>query len=418
MTGTLPTGIREESLCFLTFYDTEVYIDGKMIYRYSMEEDVHVIGGTVKNTYHFVRLDPSCSGRTVSILHYQGTSANCRATTVYLGTVSDLYRVMFRKEGTTFIMDLLILCLFLVIFLFGLAVQYRTKRSAGIVTISIAVAMSAGWIVTDSYFYPFIFGHNHIDGLMSYCLCMLLPCPYVLYVSSLQRGRYRKVYTIMHVITLATFTVCMLLHFTGLVRLYQMITLIDSLLVAVIVVAVVILAREFRDGNIRAYRYTAIGIIGFMICGFGEILIILAPNLENNGTMLLLGLLWMLGFAVAQQIEDTRLLDLERQKALELSRAKSDFLASMSHEIRTPINSILGMNEMILREGRGPEIREYAGTIQRSGRMLLSLINDVLDYSRIEAGKLEIVEEDYRLSNLITDISAIAKERAEQKGLE
>ena len=418
MSGTLPQGIRDESLCFLTFYDTEVYIDGQLIYRYNMEEDVHVIGGPVKNTYHFVRLDSSCSGRRLTIMHYQGTSADCRAATVYLGTVSDLYRVMFRKEGATFIMGLLILCLSLIILIFGLAVQYRTKQSADIVTIAVAVAMSAGWIVTDSYFYPFIFGHNHIDGLMSYCLCMLLPCPYILYVSSLQKGRYRKIYMILHVITLASFAVCMTLHFSGLVKLYQMIGYIDGLLVASIVVAVVILAREFRDGNIRAYRYTAIGIIGFMICGFGEILMILIPGLENNGAMLLVGLLWMLGFAVAQQIEDSRLLVLERQKALELSRAKSDFLASISHEIRTPINSILGMNEMILRENRDPEIRGYAGTIQRSGKMLLSLINDVLDYSRIEAGKMEIVEEDYRLSDLIADVALIAKERAEQKGLE
>lgn len=418
MTGTLPQGIRDESLCFLTFYDTEVYIDGQLIYRYNMEEDVDVIGGPVKNTYHFVRLDSSCSGRKLTIMHYQGTSADCRATTVYLGTVSDLYRVMFRKEGATFIMGLLILCLSLIILIFGLAVQYRTKQSADIVTIAVAVAMSAGWIVTDSYFYPFIFGHNHIDGLMSYCLCMLLPCPYILYVSSLQKGRYSKVYTALHVITLASFAVCMTLHFSGLVKLYQMIGYIDGLLVASIVVAVMILAREFRDGNIRAYRYTAVGIIGFMICGFGEILMILIPGLENTGAMLLVGLLWMLGFAVAQQIEDSRLLVLERQKALELSRAKSDFLASMSHEIRTPINSILGMNEMILRESKDPEIRGYAGTIQRSGRMLLSLINDVLDYSRIEAGRLEIVEDDYRLSDLIADIALIAKERAEQKGLE
>ena len=418
MRCTLPQGIRDESLCFLSFYDTEVYTDEKTLYRYSIDEDVHVIGGPVKNIYHFVQLDPSCSGKQVTIRHYRGSSVNCRAATVYLGTVSDLYRVMFRKEGAPFIAGLLILCLSLIILIFGLAVQYRTKQSAGIVTISIAVAMSAGWIVTDSYFYPFIFGHNHIDGLMSYFLCMLLPCPYILYVSSLQKGRYRKIYMLMHVITLVTFAICMTLHLSGLVRLYQMINLIDALLVAAIIMAVVILVREFRDGNIRAYRYTAVGIIGFMICGFAEILVILAPNLENNGTMLLAGLLWMLGFAVAQQIEDSRLLDLERQKALELSRAKSDFLASMSHEIRTPINSILGMNEMILRESKDPEIRGYAGTIQRSGKMLLSLINDVLDYSRIEAGKLEIVEEDYRLSDLIADVAVIAKERAEQKGLE
>ena len=73
--------------------------------------------------------------------------------------------------------NLWVMGLALIILIFGLAVQFRTKTTAGIVTISIAVAMTALWIVTDSYFYPFIFGFNHIDGLMSYLVCMLLPCP-------------------------------------------------------------------------------------------------------------------------------------------------------------------------------------------------------------------------------------------------
>ena len=418
MAGSLPEGIRDENMCFLSFYDTEVYIDGKMVYRYSMKEDVHVIGGAVKTIYHFVPLDSSCSGKTASIRQYKGTAVNCRAGTVYLGTISDLYRVMFRKYGATFIMGLMIFCLSLIILAFGLALQYRTKQSAGIVWISVAAAMTAGWIVTDSYFYPFIFGHYHIDGLMSYLLCMLMPCPYILYVSAVQKGRHRNVYTVMMVIALINFAVCTLLHFTGLRKLYDTLIAIDILLVAAIVEGCMILIREYREGYIRAYRYTAVGLAGFMICGFGEILVILAPDLVNSGGLILVGLLWMLGFAVAQQMEDSRVSELERQKAIELSQTKSSFLASMSHEIRTPINSIMGMNEMILRENKDPQIRNYAGTIQRSGRMLLSLINDVLDYSRIEAGKLEIVEDDYRLSELIADITSIAQERAEQKGLD
>lgn len=418
MTRTLPDGIRDENLCFLSFYDTEVAIGGKTVYRYSMQDDVHVIGGAVKPIYHFIQLDPSCSGEQASIRQYRGQAASCRAATVYLGTISDLYRVMFRKYGTTFIMGLLLLSLALIILIFGLAVQFRTKTTAGIVTISIAVAMTALWIVTDSYFYPFIFGFNHIDGLMSYLVCMLLPCPYLFYLSFLQKGRHRKVYMIMQVITLVNFTVCTLLHFTGAVKLYDTLIMIDVMLVAAISEIAVILIREYREGYIRAYRYTAIGIFGFMICGFGEILFVLAPDLVNSGRLILVGLMWLLGFAVAQQMEESRVMELERQQALELSKTKSAFLASMSHEIRTPINSILGMNEMILRENKDPEINSYANTIQRSGRMLLSLINDVLDYSRIEAGKLEIVEGNYRLSELIMDISAITRERAEQKGLE
>lgn len=74
------------------------------------------------------------------------------------------------------------------------------------------------------------------------------------------------------------------------------------------------------------------------------------------------------------------------KKAEEANLAKGAFLASISHEIRTPINAVLGMNEMILRESEEPQIRVYAGNIKKAGNSLLSLINNVLDYSRMEHG--------------------------------
>lgn len=102
----------------------------------------------------------------------------------------------------------------------------------------------------------------------------------------------------------------------------------------------------------------------------------------------------------------------------EIGDAKSSFLANMSHEIRTPINAVLGMNEMILRESKEDSIREYAYTIESSGNMLLSIINDILDYSKLENGKLSIVETDYCLSSLLNDVLAINRIRAEKKQLE
>ena len=99
------------------------------------------------------------------------------------------------------------------------------------------------------------------------------------------------------------------------------------------------------------------------------------------------------------------------------NEAKSSFLNSMSHEIRTPMNSILGMNEMILREEDRPEIREYASVIQRSGRALLGIINDVLDFSKLQDSKMEIMSVRYDLSSLINDLVNIAAEQAKKKSL-
>lgn len=107
----------------------------------------------------------------------------------------------------------------------------------------------------------------------------------------------------------------------------------------------------------------------------------------------------------------------EKQKAIAASESKDLFLASMSHEIRTPINTVLGMNEMILRENKDETIQEYAYNIKSASQMLLGLINDVLDFSKIEAGKLQIVESDYQVMTMLKEAVLAVKARAEEKGL-
>ena len=98
-------------------------------------------------------------------------------------------------------------------------------------------------------------------------------------------------------------------------------------------------------------------------------------------------------------------------------KAKSQFLAQMSHEIRTPINAVLGMNEMILRECDNGNILGYAENIRNAGRTLLSLINSILDFSKLEDDKMEIVPVNYDTASLINDLVNMVQERAKKKGL-
>ncbi|MCR4656738.1 MAG: response regulator [Lachnospiraceae bacterium] len=108
----------------------------------------------------------------------------------------------------------------------------------------------------------------------------------------------------------------------------------------------------------------------------------------------------------------------EANKRLEqLSEAKSMFLANMSHEIRTPINSITGMNEMVLRESNDGNIKGYAENIDHACATLLSLVNDILDFSKIEAGLMEIIPEEYELFSLLNDCYTLLQMRAKDKGL-
>ena len=105
------------------------------------------------------------------------------------------------------------------------------------------------------------------------------------------------------------------------------------------------------------------------------------------------------------------------EAAIQAEKAKSRFLSNMSHEIRTPINAILGMNEMILRECKDSQLLTYSGNIQSSGRTLLTLINDILDMSKIESGKLEIIPTEYKTADLFLDLWNIIYLRAKNKDL-
>lgn len=107
----------------------------------------------------------------------------------------------------------------------------------------------------------------------------------------------------------------------------------------------------------------------------------------------------------------------ETETAKAASEAKGLFLANMSHEIRTPINAVLGMDTMILRETKEPHIKEYALNIQNASRTLLSLINDILDISKIESGKMEIVPVEYDFASLVHDVVNMIRVKADAKKL-
>jgi signal transduction histidine kinase/DNA-binding NarL/FixJ family response regulator len=126
--------------------------------------------------------------------------------------------------------------------------------------------------------------------------------------------------------------------------------------------------------------------------------------------------LWMLENIDKEKKERDKLIDMS-ERALAANEAKSTFLSNMSHEIRTPINTVLGMDEMILRESSEPAIRGYASDIYTAGNTLLSLINDILDSSKIESGKMEIVPVDYELATLIRDLINMISQRARDKDL-
>lgn len=155
-------------------------------------------------------------------------------------------------------------------------------------------------------------------------------------------------------------------------------------------------AIEWEDGTKRCISVNAVAFLG----EGGEMRVVTSFN------------------DITEELATTSRLEHARVQAEEASKSKSMFLANMSHEIRTPLNGVLGMAEVL--EGTLTEERQrrMISTIRSSGEMLLSILNDILDMSKIEAGKMEIESVPFIVNDLAQPVEALNAIRAEEKGLE
>ena len=147
----------------------------------------------------------------------------------------------------------------------------------------------------------------------------------------------------------------------------------------------------------------------------GRVFSVSANDVIENGN---LRGCYLLLVDLTRERQQTMKMQVLKEEADKANQAKSTFLSNMSHEIRTPINTIMGMNEMISRQCETPEIIEYSQNVQFASKTLLSIVNDILDLSKIESGKMELTENTYDLKQLMYDCHVMLSSRAADKGLE
>ncbi len=404
-------------VAFLSKADLTVEVDGKVIKDWKRTE-APIIGGPAKNSYFIIPLSQSDSGKdiriTMSRLGFSGKMFD-----VFVGEKYEVVRFLEKKNGIVqFALSLVLLLTSFAIVISGAILEALYKVRIKLRLIALGILVVSMWMVADSFVFQFVFRTQFIDGLMSYMTTISLIFPFIAYLNAIQENRYSKYYVCLSIFEFISLVVFLTLHLIGVYNFSDSLLWIDVDLGIGIVVCLVIAIVDIYRKKARNYRYVSYGFLVLMVLSIVEIVLINTVIERVEGGVIIAGLFALFTFAIVQQIVEVREVQLERNRANEEGIAKTKFLASMSHEIRTPINSILGMNEMIMKESTDPDILNYSKIISDSGTMLLSLINDILDFSKIENDMAELVCVNYDPDSMFTHITDILRTQAQRKGLE
>ena len=419
VSSVLPEDIKDNEYFFFdTRKDVDVYINGEKRADFIEKRDVNIPGGSTRRFIMSVPLKAADSGAEITIIRHNLAKTDTEPPEVFIGTRYGALSYMFRSEGLLFALSLIVLIFSFVSFVVSLVLRFLFRQKITMTYGALGIFAIAAWLLTDSFLFPYVFGAYHVNALLCFIFCLMIPLPLAIYLTSMQQGRYKKSMSVLIILSIINAVLWPFLHFTGILPIYDALNLANALLVVLSASGIIILLVDAIKGNVSDFRYTFTGFLGFLVSCIIELInTLLDITIIRDSIPMITGLAFFLTFIVIQQVHDLRKINTEKQHAIDISEAKTRFLASMSHEIRTPINAILGMNEMILRENNDRTIDEYSRNIKTSGKMLLMLVNDVLDFTKIESGKLEIKEADFLMSDLLYDVVSLIKERAEEKAL-
>ena len=396
--------------------EMKVYIGDELRKKFTTE-DTRLFGKVSTVALVFVELYAEDAGKDIRIEVQTDTSYTGVFHEIHYGERWEIWTQFFKIHGVELAVGLIMLVLGILSVVIGSILKITYKKNIEMEYLAWAVFITAVWILSNSTFRQILFPSVSVISDMGFFMLMLIPIPFMFYLNSVQKERYKIVYTIMVVLNFLDIGVCTILHVFNIVDFSDTNKIMCIIAGVSILVLLITLIRDVITGKIKEYKLVALGILAICAASVIQIIIYFKWTSQFSGSVMALGLVFVLVISFINTVHNVLNMEKEKQQAVISNETKGKFLANMSHEIRTPINAVLGMDAMILRECQDENIREYAMNIQNAGQNLLVLINDILDISKIESGKMEIVPVEYDFSSVIHDVVNMNMMRAEDKGL-
>ncbi len=396
--------------------DVNIYIDGELRLSHSTK-DSRPFGTNSPMRYLFIELSEEDRGKeliyeSVSYSKYSGYMTNC-----YIGDRMSIWVHLAEISGAKTIVAAFLLLLSISCIVVCLILKMVYKRTLPLTYLAWTIFFAAFWMLSEVEFRQIMIKNISLLSNHTYWCLMIIPIPLLLYINEIQGGRYRKIFLIPMIYSCTILVVGTPLQVLDIMQFVQQLPFIHFGIIISIVFIITTITLDTVKKQMNDYLAVGIGIYGMLLTAIGEMVLYYVGSSLSLGTTLAIGLVFLLIMAIIKTGQDLFQTEKKKQQAIMAREAQAKFLANMSHEIRTPINAIIGMNEMILRENEDNAIHGYAHNIQSASNMLLGLVNDVLDFSKIESGQLELVEDTYDLPQLLQDEMLLLRARAGEKPL-
>ncbi|MCM1060791.1 MAG: ATP-binding protein [Eubacterium sp.] len=408
----------------LAFYSTEsvvrVSLDDDVIYQYGVESQ-RMFGKSPGSKLNFVDIPDHIGNgvlRIELVSSYENAAAELSAVSI---SQRDIMILMLIESNLAALFSCLVMLLCSVVFLITGIMCVRTNQNTHNVFWLAALSIDAGlYYLFKTEVLSVFFGVSAVYFIGQYLFIMLIPLFLLMYLGKDLSKNYPKLYAVMFCAVILNTAAQLILQLTDTQDLADGVKYTAALFRAVLMLCIILYVITAVKER-KKLPWLMAAICSALWIGESAKMLLSAATGGQNDYSLFAMTMFLFALACGHIIQMTRDYKAEAETSARLamaaSEAKGKFLANMSHEIRTPLNAVLGMDEMILRESTEPKVREYAMDIFSSGQMLLSLINDILDLSKIESGKMEIISANYDMSSMIHDLSNMTELRAKKKNL-
>ncbi len=415
----LPEDIKaREYLCFRSSQqDMDIYIDGELRGKYSTR-DTRPFGKNSASAYVFVQVGSEDGGKvirleTTSLSKYSGL-----VNQVLIGERMSIWGEFIRAYGGELALAFVLVILGILTVIVSTILHLFYDKEIMLEYLGWGIILVAIWIISESRLRQLLFANGTVIASMAFLSLLVIPMPFLIYMNSIQKKRYNRVYTLAMGATVLNFVVTILLQIFNVVDFIDIMLVSHGIIGGSILLIYITLWRDWRRGYLKEYKMIAIGLGCLTITALIELAKTYFAFYLVTGAVLSVGLAFLLVLACIHTGKFIVAKENAKQKFLLSKLTQIGFLAHMSHEIRTPLNTVLGMNEMILREETNEVTKRYASQVKEAGKTLEAMINDVIDFSKMQGTGYDIEVCSYYVASFVNDSIHLLKAGAETKNLE